>query len=161
MSNFLNSAFGGAKAAFDCRRAVAAVEFALLAPLLALVMVGIFDFGYFLNQSNDLTKSLRVGAMLAARSSLPIPNSLQTTINNLVKTGTTDGSGEFIIPGWSHADADLSVATSTFSSGGTDFKVIRLVASVPYEAYFSGFLQTYGFNTITMNAAHEQAFVGD
>ena len=161
MSSLSNRVFGATKAALVCRRAVAAVEFALLAPVLALVMVGLFDFGYYLNQSNDLDKSLRVGAMLAARSSLPLSGSVETTIDNLVKTGTTDGSGNYIVPGWSNGSASLSVTTTTYSSGGTDFEVIKLAASVPYEAYFSGFLQSYGFNTITMSAAHEQAFVGD
>jgi len=161
MFNSLTNICRGIKAALVCRRAVAAVEFALFAPLLALVMVGMYDFGYYLNQSNDLDKSLRAGAMLAARSSLPLSSGVQTTIDNLVKTGTTDGSGDYVVPGWSDGSASLSLTTTTYSSGGTDYDVIRLVASVPYEAYFSGFLQTYGIATLTMTAAHEQTYVGD
>ncbi|MDP6873228.1 MAG: TadE/TadG family type IV pilus assembly protein [Alphaproteobacteria bacterium] len=161
MFNLLTKSYSGIRAALICRRAVAAVEFALFAPLLALVMVGMYDFGYYLNQSNDLDKSLRAGAMLAARSSLPLSGTVETTIGNLVKTGTTDGSGDYVVPGWSNTSAALSLSTSTYSSGGTDYDVIRLVASVPYEAYFSGFLQTYGIATITLNAAHEQTYVGN
>lgn len=133
----------------------------MVLPLLALVMAGIFDFGYYLNQSNELDKSLRVGAVLAARSSQPLSSSSQTTIENLVKTGTVDGSGAFVVPGWSDNAADLTVTTSTYSSGGNSYEVIRLVASVPYNPFFGNFLATYGFMSINLTAAHEQAFIGD
>ena len=161
MFSLLTKVSGNAVAALKCRRAIAAVEFALFAPLLALVMVGIIDFGYYINQSNELDKSLRVGAMLAARSSLPLSGGSQATIENLVKTGTSDGSGDFVVPGWSDGASSLAVTTSTYSAGGNSYEVIKVVASVPYKALFSGLLHTYGFMSITMNAAHEQAYVGD
>ena len=124
-------------------------------------MVGLFEFGYYLNQAIALDKSLRVGAMLAARSSLPLSAGVETTIDNLVKTGTTDGTGDFVVPGWSSGSASLTVTTTTINAGGTDFEVIRVEASVPYEPVFTTFLQGYGLATLTMNAAHEQAYVGD
>ena len=161
MFSLLNKLRRGALGALVSRRAVAAVEFALFAPILTLVMVGLFEFGYYLNQSNDLDKSLRVGAMLAARSALPLTGTVETTINNLVKTGTTDGSGDYVVPGWSSGSASLSVTTTTYSAGGTDYEVIRLEASVPYEPMFTTFLQVYGLASLNMTAAHEQAYVGD
>jgi Flp pilus assembly protein TadG len=161
MCNLFNSLKNSALAALACRRAVAAVEFAMFAPLLALIMVGVFDFGFYINQANNLDKSLRVGAMLAARSSLPLSNATLATIDNLVKTGTLDGTGDYLVPGWSEGAADLAVSTSTFSSGGTDYEVIRVVATVPYEPIFSTFMESIGFTNITMTAVHEQAFVGN
>lgn len=173
MSNLLNkprqmprqipgrSRLSAFKLALFCRRALAAVEFAMLAPLLILVMVGVFEFGYYLNQSTSLDKSLRVGAMLAARSSLPLSGSVQTTIANLVKTGTADGTGDYVVPGWSNGGSTLAVTTSTYSDSGVDYDVIRVVASVPYEPVFLVFMQNQGFGTLTMNAAHEQAFIGN
>jgi Flp pilus assembly protein TadG len=161
MFSFLTRLRDRAMTAPGCRRAVAAVEFALFAPVLALVMVGLFEFGFFLNQSIDLDKSLRVGAMLAARSALPLSSDTETIVENLVKTGTTDGTGEFTIPGWSSGSASLTVTTATFSANGNDYEVVRVAASVPYQPVFSTFLQGYGLATLTMNAAHEQAYVGD
>lgn len=161
MCNLLNKLKNCALAALGCRRAVAAVEFAMFAPLLALVMVGVFDFGFYINQANNLDKSLRVGAMLAARSSLPLSDDTITTVNNLVKTGTIDGTGDFVVPGWSESSSDLAVTTSTFSSGSTDYEVIRVVATVPYEPIFSNFMESIGFSAITMTAVHEQAYVGN
>ena len=161
MFSSFNKLLATAKATLGCRRAVAAVEFALFAPILTLTMVGIFEFGYYLNQSNNLDKSLRVGAMLAARSALPLTGTVKTTIGNLVKTGTADGSGEFLVPGWSDGAATFDVTTSTFSAGGTDYDVVRVEVSVPYNPIFVTFLQGYGLADLTMNAAHEQAYVGD
>ncbi|NQV60411.1 MAG: pilus assembly protein [Alphaproteobacteria bacterium] len=161
MFNLLNRSRSRARAALGCRRAVAAVEFALFTPLLFLVMVGLFEFGYYLNQSIDLDKSLRVGVMLAARSALPLSADVETTIGNLVKTGTTDGTGDFIVPGWSNASASLTITTTTYSADDTDYEVIRVVASVPYEPMFATFLEGYGLATLNMNAAHEQAYVGN
>jgi Flp pilus assembly protein TadG len=161
MSSLLNRSRCRVRAALSCRRAVAAVEFALFAPLLFLVMVGLFEFGYYLNQSVDLDKSLRVGAMLAARSALPLSADTETTIDNLVKTGTTDGSGDFVVPGWSSGSATLTITSTTYSADGTDYEVIQVVASVPYEPMFGTFLDGYGLGTLTMSASHEQAYVGD
>ena len=161
MFNLFNSWQTKAIAALFCRRAVAAVEFAILAPMLTLVMVGVFEFGYYLNQSTDLDKSLRVGAMLAARSDLPLSGTTQTTIANLVKTGTIDGSADFVVPGWSNGSSSFAVTTSTHTASGTDYEVIRVVASVPYEPLFLTFLESQGFTTLTMKVSHEQAFVGN
>ncbi len=133
----------------------------MYAPLLALIMVGVFDFGLYINQANSLDKSLRVGAMLAARSSLPLSNDTKATIDNLVKTGTIDGTGDFLVPGWSENSATLQVGDSDVSTGGTTYTVITVTASVPYIPMFSGFLQSVGFSSFTMTAVHEQAFIGD
>ncbi len=158
MFNWLNRLPRRLALGLACRKGIAAVEMAMLTPLLALIMVGIYDFGYYLNQSSDLDKSLRVGAMLAARSSLPLSAGTQTTIGNLVKTGTADGTGAFVVPGWSDGAADLSVTTSTYSSGGNSYEVIRIVADVPYDPIFGDLL---GLPSIAMKAVHEQVHVGD
>lgn len=49
-------------------RGVSAVEFALVLPLLVLILFGIIDFGYFLGQSNEVRHAAREGARIAAVS---------------------------------------------------------------------------------------------
>ena len=58
----LSSVHGGSSA----DRGAAAVEFALLLPLLLLIVLGIIDFGRMLNAQVTLTQAAREGARLVA-----------------------------------------------------------------------------------------------
>jgi hypothetical protein len=142
------------------RRGVAATEFALLLPFLLLLLVGTYEFGSYLAQASSLEKSLRSGAMFAARSALPLSEQTLATIGNIVRTGDPSGQQPVRIPGWSDPSATLDVTTRTYSASGQDVELIRLEASVPYEPLMAGFLSTFGFSDLRMRAAHEQAHVG-
>jgi Flp pilus assembly protein TadG len=142
------------------RRGVAATEFALILPFFLLLLVGVYEFGSYLAQASSLEKSLRSGAMYAARSTLPLSQQKLTEIANIVKTGDRSGQQPARIPGWSDASATLSVTTRTYSADGQDVELIRLEASIPYLPLMSGFLSNLGFAELRMRAAHEQAHLG-
>jgi Flp pilus assembly protein TadG len=142
------------------RRGVAATEFALILPFFLLLLVGIYEFGSYLAQASSLEKSLRSGAMYAARSALPLSQQKLTEIANIVRTGDRSGQQPARIPGWSDASATLSVTTRTYSADGQDVELIRLEASVPYLPLMSGFLSHLGFADLRMRVAHEQAHLG-
>lgn len=142
------------------RRGVAATEFALMLPFLLLLLVGLYEFGSYLSQASSLEKSLRSGAMFAARSALPLSQQTIVQIGNVVRTGDPSGQEPVRIPGWREASASLSVTTRTHSANGVPVELIRLEASVPYEPLMSGFLSSLGFSDLRMRAAHEQAHVG-
>ena len=142
------------------RRGVAATEFALLLPFLLLLLVGIYEFGSYLAQASSLEKSLRSGAMYAARSALPLSQQTLTQVGNIVRTGDPSGGQPVRIPGWEDGTATLAVTTRTHSANGENVELIRLEASLPYEPLMAGFLSTLGFSDLRMRAAHEQAHVG-
>jgi Flp pilus assembly protein TadG len=62
----------------------AMVEFAIIAPLLFVLIFGIIDFGRALFLMNNLTAAVREGARLAAVQSDPTTAASQTAVQNAV-----------------------------------------------------------------------------
>ncbi len=79
-------------------RGAAAVEFALLLPMLLLLVCGIVDFGRALNAQITLTQAAREGARLAALSEANVVSRTQTAATGLspvtvTVTACPSGSG--------------------------------------------------------------------
>jgi hypothetical protein len=68
------------------RRGVAAVEFAVVLPLLLLLLVGIWELGRIINVQIDLNNAARDGARLAAQSAIVNSSGAYTQIH--FNTGT-------------------------------------------------------------------------
>jgi len=71
----------------DRERGAAAVEFALLLPVLLLLVFGIIDFGRALNAQITLTQAAREGARLAALGT-PVPTVISSTQTAATGLGT-------------------------------------------------------------------------
>ena len=69
-------------------RGAAAVEFALLLPMLLLLLFGIIDFGRALNAQITLTQAAREGARIASVAPNGVPNTLATVTNGTVAAAT-------------------------------------------------------------------------
>lgn len=137
---------------------VAAVEFALVLPVMVLLGVGLTEMGRVVNQATTLQKSLRAGAIYAARNEFPLTAAVITTTENLVKKGDPAGAGEYLVPGWSKAGADFTLVTLDFDLDGTPLPVVRLTVKVPFVPMLPGLLPIPSFNLVLK---HEQAYVGD
>lgn len=135
----------------------------MMLPFLLVLLVGTLEFGSYLNQSSTLEKAIRAGAMYGARNDIPFTSTVETQIENVVKTGDPAGSGSFLIAGWSDADADVDVSTSTYTDVANDVEVtvIRLEATVPYDPMLPGLFSSLGFTAPTMTAEHEQSHIGN
>ncbi len=139
----------------------AAIEFALIVPFVLLVMTAVIDYGRALSHRNTVEKGVRAGAMLAARSDDPMTADQLVSVQNMVKTGTIDGSADFLVSGWSEAGATVTITSTNFSgSGVTNLAVIEVAASVPYVALLPGLAGFFGLNDITITVSHEQAHIG-
>ena len=57
---------GGTRSGSSSERGAALVEFAILTPLLLLLLLGIIEFGWFMSQNNDVRHGAREAARLAA-----------------------------------------------------------------------------------------------
>jgi len=110
------------------------VEFALILPLLLLLMVGIFEFGYVVFAYNTLSNAVREGARYGS-----VHPADETEILVRAKRLTTGLNQNEAVWTW---DVDDSV------SG-------RIGVSVEYEhTLFTGFLlQAFGGDTLTLRAA--------
>jgi Flp pilus assembly protein TadG len=145
---------------FNRRDGAAAVEMALLSPLFALLLVGFYDYGSYLVDASAVEKGLRAGAMLAARSTLPLGSDATTRVNNVVKKGNVAGTGNFVVNGWSDSTAALTITTRSETVSGQTVQVVRLQATVPYKSFAEGLLTAVGLPVPTISAVHEQAYVG-
>ena len=151
-------------------RAAAAAEMALVTPLLLILMFGSAEMGnYFLNQ-HALTKQVRDGARFASRLTIEdedydcpdnvwdddLAPSAETQIENVVKTGTVDGTGTGRFPAWmwdadnqcgsvptvsvdprcvSKGDAELSGMYSTLADD--NIPVVKVTAAITYDPILS------------------------
>ena len=157
-----------------------AVEFGMVFPIFLVVLLGMLEFGNYLNQRTMLEKGLRAGAVYAARTDTAVTavGDLDTTaITNIVMTGDPTNSTDYILQGWDDskyaAETNKVCAaaiklciqviqkTDPIVGGGNEtYFVIKLFATVPYDSLMSGALDIIGIGGLTMNANHEQAWIG-
>lgn len=143
-------------AIFRDERGVAASEFALILPLLTLLMFAFYEAGRIYWNYNIVQSSSRDAARYAAR--MPITCSSggvgaftdptdETQIKNLTRTGTLDGTGDPVVSGWD----DNTTVTVTLTcvdntagtlsgrySGHTKIPTVSITANAPYGAMFGG-----------------------
>ncbi len=145
------------------RRGNAVVEFALVLPLLLLLLAGMSEIGRAYYQANAVEKGLRAGALFAGRNGFPLTAQVRTMVTNLVKTGTLDGSGPYLVSGWADVTAGLNIDDSlTFAvDATTTIPVVRVTATVPFDPLMPGMLALVGLGDVTIQLSHEQAYVGD
>lgn len=157
----------------------AAVEMALVLPMLLILLMGSFELGnYFMNE-HVVVKAVRDGARYASRQGFgnysacsgsvgdPVLSDTQT----VVKQGLASGGSDLI--NWTGATINVNVscsssATSTaygaqnmagiYNGRSTGAPIVTVVASVPYKPL----LASYGFSGVgfTLNASQQSAVMG-
>jgi Flp pilus assembly protein TadG len=107
----------------------AVVEFAIIVPLLALLLFAILQFGIVFNNYLTLTDAVRAGARKAA-----VSRHIPTGRHNIVEAAVR-ASGEGI------DDPDLLVHTTTSWAPGSD---VEVSASYPYSINILGWVVASG-----------------
>lgn len=137
----------------QCMRGTAAVEMALITPMMIALMFGSFELGNYFLSEHVVVKAVRDGARYAGR--LPFgeydcANSANSArddkIQNVVRTGrvTDISSDKPRLRGWTNAIEDstitVNVACSAATTGGIykdkagGAPVVTVSASVPYDS---------------------------
>jgi Flp pilus assembly protein TadG len=101
------------------QRGLAAVEFAIVAPVLLLLMLGVAELGRALYQYNTLSKAVRDSARYYSTHAFVGTTTTEdpaarTYAINLVKYGDGDGSGNSLLPG---DPPSVTATTATDASG--------------------------------------------
>lgn len=156
-----------------CRRGTAAVEMALVVPLLTALMFGSFEAGRFYLDSHVVAKAVRDGARFAARqayanysacSGAPGGTVVADT-RNIVRTGQLASGGTARLAGWTDpATITLAINCNTAGVGGVPYTgiytgmttgapVVTVSAAVPYTALFLA-------TTLTIRAESQAAVAG-
>ena len=122
---------------------VAMVEFAIVLPLILLLIVGVTEMGRAMVRYNALTKSVRDGvrhaaayALLGSTGTVNIDAQLTNEVRNLVVYGNIAGTGTPILEGLNTSQIQL------VDSGGGQ---VRVDAGYPYQPLTGPTLQTFGF----------------
>jgi Flp pilus assembly pilin Flp len=146
------------------RKGNISIEFGLTLPFLALMLAGTVEYGRLIQQKTIVEKAVHAGALLAARSSLPLDAAQLTVITNVIQTGGTDGSGPFLVDGWGDGAATITIddSSTVFNdvSGVVDLPVIIITVSVPFDPLMPGLMSNFGFNNLKVSVTHEQAYLG-
>jgi Flp pilus assembly protein TadG len=111
---------------FRDERGVALVEFALVAPLLFVILFGMLDFGRAFNYWIDSTHLANEGARWAVVNKNPGAGTLQDYIQQQADTGELRSGGSAAVPD------PLRVCVS-FPSGGAVGQPVVVTASVTYH----------------------------
>ena len=152
----------------DRQSGVAIVELALLLPFMAALFLGFTELGRALYQQNMLTKAMTTGARYVARipegvtaGCLPGPAWGAATSQARTLVSYPDGAdGGLLLPGLDQSDA-LQFTIRAESSGGFDMCIIRLEGRVPFITLAGNPLPMLNLNTVGLNAATEERFIGE
>ena len=151
-------------------RGVAASEFALILPLLTMLLFGFYEAGRMSWDYNVIQSSARDAARYAAR--MPITwdsggtatfadSADETENKNLTRTGTLDGTGDPLVPNWTdNATVTVSLACVDNSGGAMsgryagygNIPTVSITAAAPHSALF-GDLVGLDLSTITVSNA--------
>ncbi|MBL6933245.1 MAG: pilus assembly protein [Rhodospirillales bacterium] len=138
----------------------AAVEFGLVLPILLLLFSGFAEYGRAYFQVNAIEKGLRAATLYAARADSPLSATDALIAENILKTGTADGSGAFLVSGWGKPGAGHTITSTDFDVDGTPVPVIHIQVTVPFDPMSPGFATMVGLGGFTISLNHEQPHVG-
>lgn len=160
------------------RNGAAAVEMALIAPLLLIIMLGSTELGnYFMNE-HSLMKAVRDGARFAARQSFsdyptcsgsPDTDAVVTPTQNVVMYGYLDGT-TVLTPNISASDVTVTTDCFTGTVGGQTMsgiyknlangaQIVTVSAKVTYRPILATAFGFSGLNT-HLNATSQAAVTG-
>jgi TadE-like protein len=156
-------------------QASASVEFALMVPMLIIMMFGGLEFGHLVWTQHKLADAVRDGARYASR--LPVTEVCEGATETITadqidrvklvtRTGQlADPAARPSVPGWDDTDVSVTVTCQGFVDTGiyTDLgeagPVVRVAASaVPYPALFRGFAGISG--AFRLGASSNAAVIG-
>lgn len=150
------------------RSGAAGAEFALMLPLMLIVLFTTFEAGHYFYTEHKIIKSVRQGARFAGRlpfSTYTCPSTVNAAAIDQIKTVTRTGSLTGTTPqisGWSDADitvtvtCDSTTTTGVFKSNAGGAPVVTVAATADYPSLFDFVLD----NSIQVVAAQEAVVNG-
>lgn len=148
----------------------AMVEFAILLPLLIVLVFGITELGRAIYQQNSLSKAVASGARYMSRSSQSVNDDCSqgaqwgpsvSNAANLVAFGNQAGNGNALLPDLDAGDVGFT-AEQRAVTGGNNACVIIATASVDFSAIFGDTIVPFlDLDPITLNATVEERYHGE
>ncbi len=143
----------------------AAMEAAIAAPVVLILMVGAIEYGNLLYNANLIQTGLRDAARYLARVDDPMQREQEA--KRLAVTGTISGSAPARVAWWQEGHITISRRSLTNTSdaegrrplrGGDEVYVVRVATEVDYRGF--GTLSALGRDALRLAFAHEERVVG-
>ena len=125
---------------------IAVIEFALVLPILMVLLLATAEFGRAFYQYNTLTKAIRDGARYLSDNSLngagviELGGSTSTAAKNLIVFGNSAGSGDALLEGFSTSDITITTI---------DNKHLKVSASFSYTPIIAAGIPSFGADSQT------------
>ncbi len=160
------------KRLYRCRRGAAIIEFAITAPLLLALSLGVFELGRAVQSLHMIDKGMRDAARYLGRGFATCDTNGNfsytngTQAQNLALYGNTSGSGTTVLGFWSDPNtiaisgSCVAASTNWISLNGSGYvPTVTVTATVPYPDL--GFLQVLGISGLTFNTQHQEISIPD
>ena len=131
------------------------LEFAMVLPLLLLIVFGIIEFGRAYYQYNTLTKAIRDGARYMSKHVYSA--TYETSTKNLVVYGNTFGTGTPILPGLTTARIVVTPAPSGATLASPPDWLTVSVNAYPFSSLVPSFIP---MSNVTFSPSIQMRFMG-
>jgi len=142
------------------RRGANAVEFAYAAPILLVIVIGIFDVGRAIHYHQALTEGVRAGTRYLTRLADPCSSAAMEAAVGLVVTRSIDWSGPPLFPDWPPDYASASSSTKfRVTRTGCDAGTGTLTGdTLDLDAQFD--FDMLSLVDVTLDARHQEVYIG-
>lgn len=132
------------------QQGIAAIEFAIVVPVMLFLMMATAEFGRVFYHYNTLTKAVQTGARYASKPLLStseltnIDAAFKQKIQNFVVYGNENGGGAAVLNGFAASNTNVSISSNVAD------KTITIEAQYNYNFSVLGDLPFIGFTLPTL-----------
>jgi Flp pilus assembly protein TadG len=143
----------------------ALIEGAVLMPVLLILVLGVFEFSWLIDQQHLVSTGINDAARYIARSANPHDVTIQGDAKNLATTGAIDGTTARV-RGWTTRDVNItyaSVPNPASTRGLTPFRGGAVIQSVTVSTTFTvrslGFFGFLGLKPPALTVSHQERII--
>ena len=144
----------------------ALIEGAIIVPFLLVLVLGVFEFSWLIDQQHLISTGIHDAARYIARSANPNDLTIQRAAKNLATTGAIDGNTARV-RGWTTRDVNIryaSVNNAVGVDGSTPFRGGAVIQSVTVSTTFTvpslGFFGFLGLKPPALTVSHQERVIG-
>ena len=144
----------------------ALIEGAIVVPLLLILVLGVFEFSWLIDQQHLISTGIYDAARYSAQSANPNNLTIQKRAKNLATTGAIDGDTARV-RGWTARDVNISyssVENPVDVNGSTTFRGGAVIRSVTVSTTFTvpslGFFGFLGLKPPALTVSHQERVIG-
>src|SRR5215467_12992375 len=144
----------------------ALIEGAIIVPFLLVLVLGVFEFSWLIDQQHLISTGIHDAARYIARSANPNDLTIQRAAKNLATTGAIDGNTARV-RGWTTRDVHISYASvnnSVESNGMPVFRGGAVIQNVTVATTFTvpslGFFGFLGLKPPALTVSHQERVIG-